>query len=131
MEQTKTSTRATDIDKHVGTRIRIRRNLLGLSTVDLAKAIGVTYQQANKYEVGKNRISAGRLYQIAKALDVPVEFFFEEIGEDSETGGAEVFSRQNLEMIRHLSAMPEPTAKGMRDMIRRVADGFTSQGSAA
>jgi len=69
--------RATDIDKAVGAQVRLRRISLGLSQQQLADLIGVTYQQAHKYERGINRISASRLYEIAVALKVKVPFFYE------------------------------------------------------
>lgn len=69
--------RATDTDRHVGSRIRERRIMLGLSQQQMADMIGVTYQQAHKYERGINRISAGRLFEIAQVLGVPVSYFFE------------------------------------------------------
>ena len=72
------SARAVDeIDAHVGRRIRYRRMSLGLSQDGLARALGLTFQQVQKYEKGQNRIGAGRLYQIALELTVPVEFFYE------------------------------------------------------
>ncbi|HIJ61484.1 MAG TPA: helix-turn-helix transcriptional regulator [Rhodospirillaceae bacterium] len=73
-------TRANDTDRHVGARIRDRRIMLGIGQQQMADLIGVTYQQAHKYERGINRISAGRLYEIAQILGVPVDFFFEGIG---------------------------------------------------
>jgi transcriptional regulator with XRE-family HTH domain len=69
--------RAQDIDRHVGARIRQRRIMLGLTQQRLAESIGVTYQQAHKYEKAMNRIAAGRLYHIAQALGVDVSYFFE------------------------------------------------------
>ena len=69
--------RANAADRHVGARIRERRVMMGLSQQQLAKMIGVTYQQAHKYERGLNRISAGRLFEIAQVLGVPVSFFFD------------------------------------------------------
>ncbi|HEX2528817.1 MAG TPA: helix-turn-helix transcriptional regulator [Geminicoccus sp.] len=69
--------RAQDIDVFVGGRMRARRTMLGLTQQQMADIIGVTYQQAHKYEKGVNRIAAGRLYQIAQALGVEVGFFFE------------------------------------------------------
>ncbi len=65
------------IDCHVGTRVRMRRLLLDLSQTDLADAIGVTFQQVQKYEKGTNRISASRLQQMAHVMQVPTAFFFE------------------------------------------------------
>ncbi len=67
------------IDIHVGARVRLRRNLLGLTLQTLAKAVGVTYQQLQKYERGVNRIGASRLFNLSHVLDVPVSFFFEDL----------------------------------------------------
>jgi transcriptional regulator with XRE-family HTH domain len=69
--------RAQDIDRHIGSRLRQKRVLHGLTQQGLADLIGVTYQQAHKYENGVNRISAGRLYVIARVLGVDVGYFFE------------------------------------------------------
>ena len=62
-------------DSHVGKRVRIRRLMLGLSQSELAEALGLTFQQVQKYEKGANRISASRLQQIAQILRMPVEYF--------------------------------------------------------
>ena len=67
------------IDIHVGARVRLRRHLLGLTLQTLAKAVGVTYQQLQKYERGVNRIGASRLFNLSHVLDVPVSFFFEDL----------------------------------------------------
>src|SRR5215217_8809814 len=72
--------RAHDADRHVGMRMRERRIMLGLTQQQMAELIGVTYQQAHKYEKGTNRISAGRLYAFAQALEVEVTYFFEGVG---------------------------------------------------
>jgi transcriptional regulator with XRE-family HTH domain len=73
-------------DKHVGSRVRMRRMMLGMSQTELGKSIGLTFQQVQKYEKGTNRIGAGRLQQIAHTLRVPVSFFFE--GSTREAGAA-------------------------------------------
>jgi transcriptional regulator with XRE-family HTH domain len=65
------------IDVHVGARLRLRRNMLGLSQEKLGDAIGLTFQQVQKYERGFNRISASRLHEMSRVLDVPVAFFFD------------------------------------------------------
>jgi transcriptional regulator with XRE-family HTH domain len=65
------------IDKHVGNRIRLRRMMLGMSQGTLGTALGLTFQQVQKYEKGANRVGASRLQQISQALEVPVAFFFE------------------------------------------------------
>jgi transcriptional regulator with XRE-family HTH domain len=70
------------IDDHVGARIRERRIMLGLTQQQLAEMIGVTYQQAHKYERGINRVSAGRLFEIARVLNAPITYFYEGLGED-------------------------------------------------
>lgn len=76
--------RALDVDHYVSLRIRQRRIMLGLTQQQMAELIGVTYQQAHKYETGINRISAGRLYQIAQALGVDIGYFFDEIDPDKQ-----------------------------------------------
>jgi transcriptional regulator with XRE-family HTH domain len=65
------------VDKHVGGRLRMRRRMLHLSLADLASALGITFQQVQKYEKGSNRISASRLQHMSQILQVPVPFFFE------------------------------------------------------
>jgi transcriptional regulator with XRE-family HTH domain len=67
------------IDVHVGQRIRLRRTLLGMSQERLADAIGLTFQQVQKYERGANRVGSSRLFDLARVLDVPISFFFEEM----------------------------------------------------
>ncbi len=67
------------VDVHVGRRVRMRRTLLGMSQTTLGEAIGLTFQQVQKYERGTNRVSSSRLYDVARVLDVPVEFFFEDM----------------------------------------------------
>src|SRR3954462_9487127 len=66
------------IDIRVGARLRLRRNMLGLSQEKLGEAIGLTFQQVQKYERGANRIGASRLHELSQALDVPVSFFFDD-----------------------------------------------------
>ena len=76
------------IDIHVGLRVRLRRTLLGWSQEKLAQALGLTFQQVQKYERGANRISASRLYQASRALGVPVAWFFEELSEEAAAASA-------------------------------------------
>ena len=72
------SERSPDLtDKHVGSRVRMRRLVLGMSLTKLAGAVGLSFQQVQKYEAGTNRISASRLQEFSRALQVPVTFFFE------------------------------------------------------
>src|SRR6266566_532953 len=92
--------RTQDIDRHVGARVRERRIMLGLTQQQLADLIGVTYQQAHKYERGINRVSAGRLFEVARVLSVPVAYFFE--GLDAEdTPPASPRERMCLELARN------------------------------
>jgi transcriptional regulator with XRE-family HTH domain len=81
------------IDDHVGRRIRERRILLGLTQGELAEMIGVTYQQAHKYEHGINRVSAGRLFEIARVLSAPITYFYEGIGQE---GPRQITPRQGM-----------------------------------
>lgn len=75
--------RPNPIDVHVGARVRLRRTLLGLSQEKLGEAIGLTFQQVQKYERGANRIGASRLWELSGVLDVPVQFFFGEMSQDT------------------------------------------------
>jgi transcriptional regulator with XRE-family HTH domain len=93
------------VDRHVGTRLRERRIMLGLTQQQMADLIGVTYQQAHKYEKGINRISAGRLYDIARALGVDVGYFFEGLHSDGHFKATEQ-QRTLLELARSFTNIP-------------------------
>ena len=97
--------RAEDIDRHVGARLRQRRIMLGLSQQQLAELIGVTFQQAYKYERGINRVTSGRLYEIAQALDVDIGYFFERAGSDDASRPTQQ-QRRLLEFMRYFMAIP-------------------------
>ena len=84
--------KANPIDVYVGSRIRLRRNLMGMSQERLGDELGITFQQIQKYEKGTNRVGASRLQAIARILGVPVAFFFDETAEDTANGG---FSEAN------------------------------------
>ena len=78
----------TQIDKHVGARLRLRRSTMDMSQSELGKELGVTFQQVQKYERGTNRIGASRLFNVARVLGVPIQFFFEGLKESgSPTSG--------------------------------------------
>ena len=98
--------RAQDIDRHVGVRMRQRRIMLGLTQHQLAELIGVNYQQAHKYEKGINRIAAGRLSRIAQALGVEVGYFYEGMSQTPEAGAATPQQRLLLELARSFLALP-------------------------
>lgn len=118
----RTGARASAADRHVGTRIRERRVMLGLSQQQLAQMIGVTYQQAHKYERGLNRISAGRLFEISQVLNVPVSWFFE--GLHAQGGSVEITPRQRmcLELARNFAAIEnEKHQEALSQMARALA----------
>ncbi len=73
--------RSSPIDAHVGSRIRLRRTLLGMSQERLGEALGLTFQQVQKYERGVNRVGASRLFDLSRVLDVPISFFFDDMPE--------------------------------------------------
>jgi transcriptional regulator with XRE-family HTH domain len=125
---------ANPIDKHVGARVRLRRTLLGMSQEKLGEALGLTFQQVQKYERGANRVGASRLFDLGRVLDVPVSFFFD--GMDADTmasspaaqaaGSAAITTaedavdpmatRETLELVRAYYAIRDP------DIRKRVAD---------
>ena len=107
-----------DIDCHVGRRIRERRTMLGLTQLELAKLIGVTYQQAHKYEKGINRISAGRLYGIAKVLSVDIDYFFE--GVEGDTAPLDERQRMCLDLARNFSKIENDRHQDVISQLCRV-----------
>jgi transcriptional regulator with XRE-family HTH domain len=115
----RTGSRTQDIDRHVGARVRERRIMLGFTQQQLADLIGVTYQQAHKYERGINRISAGRLFEIAHVLSVPVNHFFEGISEEE---GRQVSSRERmcLELARNFAQIPNERHQEALSQLARV-----------
>jgi transcriptional regulator with XRE-family HTH domain len=80
-ERTEREPRSSPIDTHVGTRIRLRRTLMGMSQERLGEALGLTFQQVQKYERGVNRVGASRLFDLSRVLDVPISFFFDDMPE--------------------------------------------------
>lgn len=121
--------RANDADRHVGLRIRERRIMLGLSQQQLAQMIGVTYQQAHKYERGLNRISAGRLFEIAQVLGVPISWFFE--GMRASGVAVEMSARQRmcLELARNFALIDnEKHQEALSQMARALAQGDAAGG---
>lgn len=118
-------------DIHVGRRMRLRRMLLGMSQEKLATAVGLTFQQVQKYERGVNRVGASRLYDLGKALSVPVAYFFEDMGGSEEpwmvTGLAEdqadynsgsVVKREGLDLLRTYNSITDPDVR--RQVIQLV-----------
>ncbi len=90
------------VDRHVGSRVRMRRMMIGMSQEKLGQACGITFQQVQKYEKGTNRMGASRLHQISRILDVPVEFFYEGAPSEESAGvsaGADKTSRSMTEFL--------------------------------
>ncbi len=97
------------IDIHVGSRVRLRRTLLGMSQEKLGEAIGLTFQQVQKYERGANRIGASRLYDLSRVLDVPVSFFFDDVQPSVDDPDAR--NREGGVQQDRLLGEPDPMAK--------------------
>jgi transcriptional regulator with XRE-family HTH domain len=114
--------RATVMDRHVGTRIRERRMMMGLSQQQLALIIGVTYQQQHKYERGLNRISVGRLFAISQALGVEPAWFFEGTSADVEVEEMLPRKRRHLELMRNFALIKnEKQQEAISNMARSMA----------
>lgn len=116
---------AAEIDTIVGDRIRRRRILLGFTQDQLGEALGISYQQIQKYETGANRVSAGRLFQIAERLQTHVGWFFEGIGEHDQEGGEENMSspRHVIELVRGFSRISEDKLRmAVLSLVRAMAD---------
>jgi transcriptional regulator with XRE-family HTH domain len=113
------TSRTQDIDRYVGARIRERRIMLGLTQQQLADLIGVTYQQAHKYERGINRVSAGRLYEVAQVLSVPVNYFFDGLDQESERA-ISPRERMCLELARNFAQIPNERHQEALSQLARV-----------
>lgn len=108
------------VDVYAGGRLRLRRTLLGMSQTDLASQVKLTFQQVQKYENGSNRISASRLYEFSKILQVPIQFFFDGFGED--TPQPEI-SRETMEFMKNYSSIPSVEIRTkIRSLVRSVAE---------
>jgi len=97
------------IDVHVGSRVRLRRTLLGMSQEKLGDAIGLTFQQVQKYERGANRVGSSRLFDLARVLDVPVSYFFDEMS--ASTSARSPGRLRGMAEQKPLPFEPDPMAK--------------------
>lgn len=114
---------ADNIDAHIGSRVRLRRLTAGVSQEQLGAALGVTFQQVQKYEKGTNRIGAGRLYRISRILDVPVSYFYEGLGQTNGAagpGGGD--PGEGSEIVDFLST---PEGFALNRAFNRIGDGPT------
>jgi len=131
---------ANAIDLHVGKRLRRRRRLLGLTQQQLAESIGIRFQQIQKYECGANRVTASRLYELAVALNVPVNYFFEGLqaaanttptapgapANDRDLIAADVLSqKETLELIRAYYKLGERPRRRLLDLAKALQDEST------
>jgi transcriptional regulator with XRE-family HTH domain len=115
----RSSGRTQDIDRYVGARMRERRIMLGLTQQQLAELIGVTYQQAHKYERGINRVSAGRLFEVAQVLSVPVNYFFDGLDQENERA-ISPRERMCLELARNFAQIPNERHQEALSQLARV-----------
>lgn len=140
------------VDVHVGARVRLRRTLLGMSQEKLGQAIGLTFQQVQKYERGINRIGASRLHELARVLDVPITFFFEEIPLDGSTeapsgegetkdprglsevaevfyGNEPIMRRETLELVRAYLRIADPQLRRrVFELAKAIANTYSASG---
>ncbi|MEM8784969.1 MAG: helix-turn-helix transcriptional regulator [Pseudomonadota bacterium] len=113
------------VDEHVGERIRERRTLLGLTQEQLAAALGISYQQVQKYETGSNRVSAGRLFEISNVLGLEVGFFFDGLKPAAERhelahGGR---NRILIELVRNFSEISDPIVRSaVSQLVKSLTD---------
>ena len=137
--------RPNPVDVHVGSRVRLRRTLLGMSQEKLGEAIGLTFQQVQKYERGANRIGSSRLYDLSRVLDVPVGFFFDDMPVAVASSSpaqrrdmAEEFAaqeldpmakRETLELVRAYYRIRDPQVrKRLFDMTKALAAASSRDG---
>ena len=117
---------ATDIDLHLGRRLRRRRRLLGLTQQQLALQVGIRFQQIQKYECGANRISAARLWQLAQVLDVPVNYFYDGLTEtplrrERDGGPADpTAGKETQDLIRAYQNLGERPRRRLLDLARSL-----------
>lgn len=126
------------IDVHVGSRVRLRRTLLGMSQEKLGMALGLTFQQIQKYERGANRIGSSRLYRLSRILDVPVSFFFDDLPSESSSLSSglsedspqpfeseQLSKRETLELVRAYYRIRNPRLrKRLFELVKAVGQTF-------
>ncbi|MFQ5439042.1 MAG: helix-turn-helix domain-containing protein [Paracoccaceae bacterium] len=116
------------VDVHVGKRVRHRRWMVGMTQQQLGEAVGIKFQQIQKYETGMNRVSASRLWDIAHAMDVPVSFFFEGLEGDTSSaaqGGPQgdlLADKEAQDLVRSYYAIPENQRRRLFDLARVLSD---------
>ena len=116
------------VDVHVGKRIRHRRWMVGMTQQQLAKQVGIKFQQIQKYETGANRVSASRLWDISSTLEVPISFFFDGLSENkaavqNHNQPLDILAdKEALELVRSYYAIPENQRRRLFDLARVLSD---------
>jgi transcriptional regulator with XRE-family HTH domain len=131
---------ATDVDIYVGKRLRRRRRLLGLTQQDLALQVGVRFQQIQKYECGANRVTASRLFSLANALNVNINYFFDGLASDGRQAPAndaaeaipgDIFSqKETLELVRAYYRLGERPRRRLLDLAKALEGDASDAGVA-
>jgi transcriptional regulator with XRE-family HTH domain len=150
-DRTERESRPSPIDVHVGSRIRLRRTLLGMSQERLGEALGLTFQQVQKYERGVNRVGASRLFDLSRVMDVPISFFFDDMPDSlagvhggpaarRAVGFAEaqdgfgddaMHRRETLELVRAYYRITDPAVrKRVFELIKSMGPGETAAAGA-
>ncbi len=130
--------KANPIDAQVGSRVRIRRMLIGMSQERLGELLGLTFQQVQKYEKGVNRIGAGRLFEVSRILGVPIDFFYEGVSTQGEGGFSEseaappvmefVSSGEGLQLSLAFMKIKDPKVrKRVLDLVKILAEEGSSE----
>lgn len=114
------------VDVHVGKRIRHRRWMVGMTQQQLADAVGIKFQQIQKYETGMNRVSASRLWDIARTLGVQIGFFFEGLAGEGTAEAAPaadiLANKEAMELVRAYYSIPEAQRKRLFDLARVLSE---------
>ncbi len=130
---------ADETDLHVGKRLRRRRRLLGMTQQDLASQVGVRFQQIQKYECGANRVTASRLFELSKAMNVSVQYFFDGIqvenapnaANDAEHMEGDILSqKETLELVRAYYRLGERPRKRLLELAKALEGDNSSTGVA-
>lgn len=115
------------VDAHVGSRIRLRRQMIGMSQEKLGEILGITFQQVQKYEKGSNRVSASRMHHMSKALGVTIQYFFDDLPENNPSGFSETAPEtslmqalNSLEGVQLMKAFSDAGTPAKRKLIASV-----------
>ena len=110
------------VDVHVGNQLQAQRTLCGMSQATIAKKLGVTFQQLQKYERGTNRISAGRLWQLSKLLGVSVDYFFEGLDGTTQNDDGILLTRAGLELVRDYEGCPAALRRATNQLTKTLVN---------